>query len=130
MSELDEALALDETRRRRLRERFSFRTEAQIQTMVTYWDNEEESGADYDPHHWSSCDRYREAHDGPCLSGDERAAKLQNELDDALSVLRDLVALRPFMVADGFHEQARQLEAICRRARALVAEHPTNEETP
>lgn len=48
---------------------------------------------------------------------------------DALSVLRDLVALRPFMVADGFHEQARQLEAICCRARALVAEHPTNEET-
>lgn len=39
---------------------------------------------------------------------------------DALSVLRDLVALEPFMVADGFHEQARQLEAICRRASALV----------
>lgn len=60
---------------------------------------------------------------------EDHVIKLAVERNVALSVLRDLLNVRPFRVEDEFHVQARQLEAICRRARALVAEHTPDEET-
>lgn len=40
---------------------------------------------------------------------------------EALAVLRELVEIEPFQVADGYHDTARRLEAICRRASAVLA---------
>lgn len=51
----------------------------------------------------------------------------RKEQADALSVLRDLVALPSFVTAASMSDGP--LNALYVRASALVAEHPTNEET-
>lgn len=55
-------------------------------------------------------------------------ADVNKELDDALSVLRDLVDLFD-NVGIGVRGRQERFDHAWERARALVAEHPTNEET-
>lgn len=65
---------------------------------------------------------------------EQAEAELREREAEALSVLRDLVGLRdsPILPLDSARRPIRAgaFEAAWARARALVAEHPTDEETP
>jgi hypothetical protein len=54
---------------------------------------------------------------------EDQVIRLAVERNDALSVLRDLVAIE-----DALPEFYRRIDPAMDRARALVAEHTTNEE--